>query len=70
MAAPFVQGRLRAAALTVTIRTECAHCGRALELGVDSDLNVDVRDAGAEPLVFVPEVDWRAFRGPNIIDAY
>ncbi len=40
------------------------------ELGVDSDLRVDVQYAGAAPLIFVPEIDWRAFRGPNIIDAY
>ncbi len=70
MATPFVQGQLRREFLSVEIDTECAHCGRPLHLTVDSDLNVRVQEREAHPLVFEPDVDWAAFRDPNIIHAY
>lgn len=70
MAAPFVQGRLRQEHLAVTIETKCGHCGRAMRLTVDTDMNISDHDAGAEPLVFMPRVDWSTFTEPNIIDAY
>ena len=41
-----------------------------MEIALDSELHFQVRDGGPEPLVFEPEIDWRAFRAPNIIDAY
>ncbi len=37
---------------------------------VDSDLQVSVREAGANPLVFLPDVDWSMFTGRTIIDSY
>ena len=70
MVAPFVQGRLLQQDLSVTIDTECAHCGRSLRLTVDSDLGYEVHSEGARPLVFEPHVDWRELRAPNIIDFY
>lgn len=70
MATPFVQGRLREESLSVSIRTECAHCGRPMRIEVDSELRCRVEDAGAEPLVFQPQINWATFSEPNIIAAY
>lgn len=70
MVAPFVQGRLLEQDLSVTIDTECAHCGRSLRLTVESELGYEVHSDGAEPLVFEPHVDWGALTEPNIIGFY
>ena len=70
MAAPFVEGRLRNEALTVEIRTACAHCDREMTITVDSDLQSTVAHNGAKPLVFEPRLDWSTFREPNIIHGY
>jgi len=65
-----VQGRLRQESLSVTVRTECAHCSRPMRVTVDSELKYQVHDEGAKPLVFLPQVDWGTFTASNIIDAY
>jgi len=65
-----VQGRLRQEKLSVEIETACAHCGQGLHLTLDSELQYSVKDPGATPLVFVPDVDWAHFTGPNIIHAF
>jgi len=65
-----VQGRLTGNALEVEIVTSCAHCGRGMEIVVDSDLDYRVVEGGEAPLVFEPDVDWSQFRDPNIIDGY
>jgi len=70
MATPFVQGRLRGQQLSVRIETACAHCGQALAMTVDSDKGYEVHSAGANPLVFHPQINWMTFTDPNIIDAY
>ena len=70
MATPFVQGRLRNGPVTVTISTACAHCGQPLHVVVDSEMRSRVLEETAEPLVFEPEVNWEAFREPNIIHRY
>ncbi len=70
MATPFVQGRLREVPLAVEIRTACAHCGQPLQLTVDGDMRYHVQTAGAEPLIFEPDVNWETFTEPNIIHAY
>jgi hypothetical protein len=67
---PFVQGQLRGEALTVSIRSECADCGQPLHLEIDSELNCQVLEEGAEPLVFVPTVDFDKLEDPSIIDAF
>jgi hypothetical protein len=69
-ATPFVQGRLRNQALTVTVRTECAHCKAPMELTIDSDLNYKVRDKGCEPIVFMPDVDLLNLDDESIINAF
>ena len=65
-----MQGRLREEHLTVTIETVCAHSGRPMSIILDSEMKFSVLDKGAEPLVFMPQVDWKTFTEPNIIDAY
>jgi hypothetical protein len=70
MATPFVQGRLRGESLSVTIKTECGHCGRPMEIWVDSDLRHRLWEEEARPLVFQPMIDWEGFAESNIIDAY
>jgi hypothetical protein len=37
---------------------------------VDSDMAYQVREQDAEPLVFLPQIDWATFSEPNIIDAF
>ena len=66
-----MQGRLREREqLTFDIQTECGHCGRELGLEIDGAMNLKLDDSGAEPLVFMPHVDWDRFEDPNIIHAY
>jgi hypothetical protein len=67
---PFVQGRLRDEYLSVAIETECSHCHRPLHLEVDSDLECRVLEEGADPLVFVPLVDFAKLEDSSIIDAF
>ena len=65
-----MQGRLRNEDLAIEIETGCAHCGMQIHLTVDSELRWSVREQDANPLVFVPEVDWTHFTDTYIIDAY
>lgn len=37
---------------------------------VDSELKHHVDEEGAEPLVFEPQMNWKTFTEPTIIDAY
>jgi len=67
---PFVQGRLRGERLSVRVETECAHCQVPLRLEIDSELGFQVDEASAEPLVFVPMVDFDKLEEPSIIDAF
>ena len=68
-----MQGRLREENLVVEIESACVHCGQEIHLTVDSELHWSVQEPdapGAQPLLFMPEVDWQHFAEPNIIDAY
>jgi hypothetical protein len=56
--------------LSARVRTICAISGRPLRLNIDSDVSWRVDRGSAQPLLFVPSLDWRAFRAPNIIDDY
>jgi hypothetical protein len=61
---------LREEQLVVTIETECGHCGQPMRISLGSDMQAPVHDEGADPLVFMPQIDWQSFKEPNIIDAY
>jgi hypothetical protein len=53
------------------VTTECAHCDKPLHLELDSDLSIRVvADEGADPMVFVPLVDFDKLADPSIIDAF
>lgn len=56
--------------MTFKMVTECAHCGRALHLKFDNDLNYELMEGDAAPLVFVPSVDFDKLEDPSIIDAF
>ena len=62
-----MEGRLRKEKLEVEIATSCAHCGRAMHITMDETLRWRVRERGADPHIFLPQIDWSQFREPNII---
>ncbi len=66
---PFVQGHLRSESVAVAIRTECAHCARRMQIEIDSQLRYRVAD-GANPLIFVPVVNFERLKDPSIIHAF
>jgi hypothetical protein len=41
-----------------------------MRLSVGSDLTHRVEVGSGKPLLFEPEVDWRSFSEPNIVNAY
>ncbi len=65
-----MQGRLRQEPVSVEITTRCSHCEQALHLTIDSEMRISVREPQAQPLAFMPDVDWETFKEPNIIHAY
>jgi hypothetical protein len=65
-----VQGQLRKEKLNCQIDTTCAHCGLAINIEIDSDLQYRVLEASAQPLVFIPMVDIDRLEDPSIIDAF
>ncbi|HWC96959.1 MAG TPA: hypothetical protein VG456_09425 [Candidatus Sulfopaludibacter sp.] len=52
------------------IATSCAHCGRAMHIAVNERLEWRIRERGAEPHLYMPQIDWAAFQGRNIIGDY
>ena len=67
---PFVQGHLRHDSVTVAFQSECAHCGRPLQIEIGSDLAYRVDSEAAAALVFVPLVDFARLRAKSIIDDF
>jgi len=65
-----VQGRLRNEKLFFSIQTECGHCGKALHLEIDSEMNCRVQEEGAAPLVYAPLLDVTQLEDPSIIDGF
>jgi hypothetical protein len=65
-----VQGQLRKESLTFTLQTECAHCGKEIQITMDDKLNYSVTEPDARPLIFVPMVDFSRLEDPSIIDAF
>jgi hypothetical protein len=70
MASPFVQGQLRKKPVSITVKTQCAHCAEPMRLKINSDLVCEILAGGAEPLLFVPQVDFSKLTDPSIIDAF
>jgi hypothetical protein len=66
---PFVQGHLRNESIAITIKTECAHCSRTIQIEMDSAMSCHVVEE-TDPLIFVPLVDFEKLKDPSIIDAF
>ena len=65
-----MQGQLRNEKLTCRVDTTCAHCGQPIQIEIDSDLHYRVLSDPAQPLLFVPMVDFDRLKDPSIIDAF
>lgn len=65
-----MQGHLRKNPVFVEVKTECAHCGMSIHVKMDSALNFMVKEEGADPLVFIPIVDFSRLKEPSIINAF
>ncbi|MCX5873681.1 MAG: hypothetical protein NTY51_10700 [Deltaproteobacteria bacterium] len=65
-----MQGRLRKEKVSIAVTSECAHCKKPMHIEIDSDMNYRPQESGCNPMVFVPEVDFRRLKEPNIIDAF
>ncbi len=50
--------------------TACAHCARTIQIEIDSELNYTVLEEGADPVVFIPFVNFKKLTDPSIIDAF
>jgi len=70
VATPFVQGRLRGEPLSVVVKTACAHCGQPLQIEVDSDMSCRIEQQGADPWLFVADVDFSRLTEPSIVDVF
>jgi hypothetical protein len=69
-ATPFVQGRLRDEEVSISVASECAFSKRPMLMEIDSDMNCRCEDGDCSPMIFVPKVDFKTLRDPNIIDAF
>ncbi|MEJ2570828.1 MAG: hypothetical protein P8Y98_09840 [Anaerolineales bacterium] len=56
--------------MSFTIETVCGHCNRPLVIEIDSELNYRVLDEEADPMIYVPMVDFETLEDPSIIDAF
>ena len=65
-----MQGHLRGSLISAEVKTECAHCGMPIHVNMDSDLNFVVEEEGADPLVFIPMVDFSRLKDPSIINVF
>jgi hypothetical protein len=41
-----------------------------MHIEIDSDLNYCVKEEGADPIIFIPEVDFKELEDPSIIEAF
>jgi hypothetical protein len=65
-----VQGQLRKEYVSIEVETKCSHCGHSIHFSIDSNMQVSIRELDANPLVFMPDVDWDHFTEQTIIDSY
>ena len=65
-----MQGRLRKQPVSIVVETRCEHCSEPMTLEIDSDMRVGVEQAGAEPMVFTPDVQVYDVEAPSIVDDF
>jgi len=56
--------------MSIRVNSECAFSKRPMIMEIDSDMNCSCEDRSSEPVIFVPEVDFKTLKQPNIIDAF
>ena len=54
----------------MVVKTECAHCSQPMHIEIDSELSYRVREEGADPIIFIPQVDFHKLEDPSIIDSF
>ena len=52
------------------IESTCAQSGQPIQIEIDDQLEYRVRQAEAEPILFIPIVDFETLDDPSIIDAF
>ena len=67
---PFVQGQLNKEPTSVVIKSECAHCACPITIELDDKLKYTVIEEGADPVAFIPIVNFQKLTDPCIIDAF
>ena len=67
---PFVQGQLIGDPVSVSVATECAHCGEPIHMEIDSAAHARVVEPGADPITFAPDVDFATLPDKCITDAF
>jgi hypothetical protein len=65
-----VQGQLRKEYFSIEVETKCEHCSQVMQFTIDSNMRVSIRESDANPLVFMPAIDWNSFAERTIIDSY
>ena len=65
-----MQGQLRKEYLDFSIETECACCSKPIHIQIDSQLDFRTLEVDADPLIFVPMVNFDTLEDPSIIDAF
>ncbi len=65
-----MQGQLLGEETTVSVVTECAHCSEPMHLEIDSAARCTVAEAGAQPITFVPLVDFSKLADRCITDVF
>jgi hypothetical protein len=56
--------------LDFLIETTCAQSGQPIQIEIDGQLAYRVRQEDADPMIFVPIVDFDKLNDPSIIDAF
>jgi hypothetical protein len=56
--------------MSVSVVSECALSKRPMHMEIDSDMNCTCEDRYCSPVIFVPDVDFKSLKDPNIIDAF
>ena len=67
---PFVQGQLLGEPLSVNVTAACAHCGEPINLEIDSEARTRVVETSANPITFIPDVDFSTLPDKCITDAF
>jgi hypothetical protein len=65
-----VQGRLRNQELSFSIETHCGLSQEPIRLEIDSKMNYQISTPGAQPVIYVPMVDFDKLKDASIIDGF